>query len=76
MKKEIYWEYRIVRKRVKHNDYFGIYEVSLINGLVINIGDMPKSPFGEDMDELRTDIQKMIQAYKKDVIDFNTMRVI
>lgn len=76
MKKDIYWEYRVVRKRVKHIYYFGIYEVSLVDDVIITIADMPKPPFGEDMNELKNDIQRMIQAYKKDIIDFNTMRVI
>jgi len=67
-----YWNYRVVRKIVNHNHYHGIYEVYYDdNDEIKNWSKDPLAPIGENLADLKDDIELMQKAFKMPVLTFD-----
>ena len=70
-----HWNYRVMQHydlEFKKN-YFEIHEV-YYNDVeeVINWGEESSSPFGEDLDSLKSAMKMMSDAFNKPVLDYET----
>jgi hypothetical protein len=71
------WEYRVVQKVTKiplgETDItYEIHDVYLDESLdIVNIGRL-SFPMGDDVESLQWSLERMIEACKKPVIDYNT----
>jgi hypothetical protein len=65
-----YWNYRVIRKEYSGEFYGAVHRV-FYNGedRITNWTEDACSPFGEDADELNTDIDMMKAALKKPVLE-------
>ena len=61
------WNYRVVKK----NGHLGIHEAYYVDsGNVHSLSDEPLSPVYQDLDQLKTNLELMVDAFGKSVIDF------
>jgi hypothetical protein len=71
------WEYRVVQKVTKiplgETDItYEIHDVYLDESLdIVNIGRL-SFPIGDDVESLQWSLERMMEACKKPVIDYNT----
>ena len=71
------WEYRVVQKVTKiplgETDItYEIHDVYLDESLdIVNIGRL-SFPMGDDVESLQWSLERMMEACKKPVIDYNT----
>jgi hypothetical protein len=71
------WQYRVIKKITKiplgETDIsYEIHDVYLDENLdIINIGRV-SLPIGDDVESLQWSLERMIEACKKSVIDYNT----
>lgn len=73
------WNYRVVRQPMSQPNTFNyaIHEVYCGEDGNINfISECGETAYGETLDELLSDYARMAEAFKKPVIDFNTLEEI
>lgn len=72
------WNYRVVKTVTKiplgdTDISYGIYEVYYDeNGDIVNISESLAHPISDDLKGLQWNLEKMLEACKKPVIDYNT----
>jgi hypothetical protein len=72
------WSYRVVKQVTKiplgdTDISYGIHEVYYdANGDIVNISESLANPISDDLEGLRWNLERMIEACKKSVIDYNT----
>lgn len=74
------WDYRVIRKKLDNEVYFEIHEVYYDNQLpeftadrdrtICGLTEEASSPFGETPEELKKDLEMMIGAFDKPILDF------
>lgn len=67
------WNYRVVKKGVYLSIHVCYYDE---NGDIEFLTENNINAFGETLDELVKDYARMAEAFKKPIIDFNTMKEI
>jgi predicted RNase H-like HicB family nuclease len=66
------WNFRVVKK--KGDLGYGIHEVFYKdNGDIEAVTQDPVEPLGETFEELKKDLQRMLDACKKEVIDYDRL---
>ena len=72
------WSYRVVKTVTKiplgdTDISYGIHEVYYDeNGNIVNVSESLAHPLSDDLDGLKWNLEKMIEACDKSVIDYNT----
>lgn len=67
------WNYRVVKNGIE----FGIYEVYYDgDAQIMFLSEFPEVAYGETLDELLSDYARMAEAFKKPVIDYDTLEEI
>lgn len=72
------WNYRVVKTVTKiplgdTDISYGIYEVYYDeNGDIVNISESLAHPISDDLEGLQWNLERMMEACKKPVIDYNT----
>lgn len=67
------WNYRVVRNGIE----FAIHEVYYdVDGNIMFRSEFPEVVYGETLDELLSDYARMAEAFKKPVIDYDTLEEI
>ena len=65
------WNYRVVKK----DGLLGIHGVYYDEKNNIRSADVdPNAPFGEDLEELRSRLELMIESLAEEIIDFETLK--
>lgn len=73
----MHWNYRVVRKEYLHIDgsveeYFGIHEVYYEDdNSGMSATENPIAPDGETIDELKSTLTLMLEAFNKPVLDYD-----
>jgi hypothetical protein len=76
------WSYRVVKQVTKiplgdTDISYGIHTVYTDeNGVIVNISEKPSYPISDDMDGLKWNLESMMLAVDKPVIDYNTGEVV
>ena len=76
------WSYRVVKQVTKiplgYTDIsYGIHTVYTDeNGDIVNISEKPSYPISDDMDGLKWNLESMMLAVDKPIIDYNTGEVV
>lgn len=73
------WNYRVVRQPMSQPNtfHYSIQEVYYDeDGNIEFISECEITPYGETLDELLSDYARMAEAFKKPVIDYNTLEEI
>ena len=66
------WNYRVVRQKNKLGTYYGIHEVYYNKkGKVSAMTQDLITPCGDTLEELKEDLQYMLEACNKPVLDYN-----
>ena len=64
------WNYRIIRKIDNDGTYFfEIHECHYQNGELTTWDETPAAAYGEDPDELQADLQMMLEAFPRGVLN-------
>jgi hypothetical protein len=64
------WSYRVVKDMDASYSIHQVYTNEI--GDIINISEQPTYPIGEDTESLIWQLERMIGACKKPIIDYNT----
>lgn len=65
-----YWNYRVARK----NDELAIYSIYYDDdGKIISYSLTPAIVTGDDLEEIETDLQLMMEATKKEIVDLKDL---
>ena len=78
MRHNMSWSYRVVKTVTKiplgdTDISYGIHEVYYDeNGNIVNVSESLAHPLSDDLDGLKWNLEKMIEACDKSVIDYNT----
>jgi hypothetical protein len=76
------WSYRVVKTVTKiplgdTDISYGIHTVYTDeNGDIVNISEKPSYPISDDMDGLKWNLESMMLAVDKPIIDYNTGEVV
>ncbi len=76
------WNYRVVKTVTKiplgdTDISYGIHTVYTDeNGTIVNISEKPSYPISDDMDGLKWNLESMMLAVDKPIIDYNTGEVV
>ena len=72
------WSYRVVKTvtKIPLGDIDTSYAIHTVysdeNGDIVNISEQPTYPIGDDTENLVWQLQRMMEACKKPVLDYNT----
>lgn len=67
-----HWNYRIIKRRVLEEDSYHIHEVYYDDEGVPDACTMDaSSPFGETLEELKNDLNYMMNALNKPIIEYS-----
>lgn len=67
-----HWNYRILRKVYEGEEHFSLHEVYYDDDSNPNACSIdPVSPFGETPEELKKDLELMIRAFDKPIMDYD-----
>jgi hypothetical protein len=72
------WSYRVIKQVTKiplgdMDISYGIHEAYTDeNGDIVNISEKPSYAIGDDTESLKWQLERMMEACKKPVIDYNT----
>ena len=66
-----YWNFRVCRyKDESGTDVYGIHEVQYnVENKIVGYGEYPTEVFGSNMDDLKLGVEKLQEAFKKDVVE-------
>ena len=68
------WDYRVVRRMIGGMDTFQIHEVYYReDGAIHTFTEDPVGGFGESLEELKQDLQWMLEACDKEVLDYEVL---
>ena len=71
------WNYRVMKHENKGQEWYGIHEVYYTNRKPTSLSADAMHPSGETEAELHADIQLMLEAFNKPVLDYkDTLRAI
>lgn len=63
------WDHRVVKVITDNEVQYGIHEVYYDGGgVIIGWTETPIAPFGESLDELRTELNRMMLAFDKEIV--------
>lgn len=71
------WNYRVVRRACQTQRgpeyYYGIHSVYYTKLVPTSVTMEPSVPYGDTLEELREELEKMQKAFAKPVIDYDTL---
>ena len=71
------WNYRVIKKKLeepRHEETFYIHEVYYNkNKEIVAMSEEPMYPFGETVDELMSDLNHMMKAFTREILDYGTI---
>ena len=65
----MYWNYRIVSEQAPSGEFLQVYEVYYDDGKIIGMLEKPSTAYGESLDELQVEMNQMMEAFQKPVLD-------
>jgi len=66
------WKYRVMKRVFDCEEFYGIYEVFYNKkGEIKSHSTEPVEPHGNTLEELKQDIEWMLEATKKEVLDYD-----
>lgn len=67
---ESYWNYRVLKKNIGSEVVYEIHECHYENDVCIAVSEDPVQPMGESIQELKEELEYMMQAFSMEVIDW------
>jgi hypothetical protein len=67
------WNFRIISKKVGKSISYSIHEVYYENGNITSWTKNPCRMFGESINELEKDLERMARAFIEPVLDYNDL---
>ena len=65
-----YWNFRILKYEIEGETVYGIHEVQYnVDGKIVGYGEFPTEVFGNDVEQLKFGIDKIKEAFEKEVIE-------
>lgn len=66
----VQWQYRVMRREEACGSVsFAIYEVCLVDGVIVGWSPEPVRPYGANPRDLQADLFRMLAAYGEAVLD-------
>lgn len=70
------WNYRIIKETINNTIHYSIHEVYYDeNGAPSFFSENPITPYGEYLDDLKKDLQLMLKAFDKPVLDASIFKL-
>lgn len=66
------WNYRVVKSKDGEDDYYQIHSTYYYEGNINGMSVNPSVAGGYNLDELRIDLKRMLEALDKPIIDQTT----
>jgi len=65
-----YWNFRVLKYEIDGQQVCGIHEVQYnVDGDIVGYGEYPTEIYGEDIQQLKEGVDKLREAFSKDVIE-------
>ena len=65
-----YWNFRVLKYEIDGQQVCGIHEVQYnVDGDIVGYGEFPTEIYGEDIQQLKEGVDKLREAFSKDVIE-------
>ena len=67
------WNYRIISEKAPYGVFYQIYEVYYDDGKIIGMTESPCKPYGDDVEELRSNLEQMLQALDRPILQMEAL---
>ena len=67
------WNYRIVSEEAPDGEFYQLYEIYYDDGKIIGMLESPSKPYGEDVEELRANLEQMLRAFERPILQMKAL---